>query len=143
MGGTLSRGPDLGLEATGMPLRVLVIEANDRAARMLRETDAVSGLVVESVRDPRQAPQRLRNEFYDVIVIDLPPPQVSPQDLFREIVAAGREQAGRVIFLARDLGEPAIRRFLTRAGRPFLTEPVDPAELRDLVRRVGIGRAEA
>ncbi len=138
----LPTGPDLGLEAYGIPLRVLVIEASAYTAGLLQDVGSPTGLSVEVARDPRGAVRRLRQEFFDAVVIDLPTPHITAQDLFREIVAINLEQAARTVFLASDLGDTATRKFLTGVGRPFLTQPADPIELFDLVMRVGLGDQE-
>jgi DNA-binding response OmpR family regulator len=138
----LPTGPDLGLEAYGIPLRVLVIEASAYTAGLLQDVGSLTGLSVEVARDPRGAVRRLRQEFFDAVVIDLPTPHISAQDLFREIVAINLEQAARTVFLASDLGDTPTRKFLTDVGRPFLTQPADPIELFDLVMRVGLGDQE-
>ncbi|UCC48980.1 MAG: hypothetical protein JSV41_02050 [Gemmatimonadota bacterium] len=138
----LPTGPDLGLEAYGIPLRVLVIEASAYTAGLLQDVGSPTGLSVEVARDPRGAVRRLRQEFFDAVVIDLPTPHITAQDLFSEIVAINLEQAARTVFLASDLGDTATRKFLTGVGRPFLTQPADPIELFDLVMRVGLGDQE-
>jgi DNA-binding response OmpR family regulator len=134
----LPAGPDFGPEAQGVPLRVLVVEASGYSAGLLEEVSHLTGLVVELSRNPRAAVDRLQSEFYDAVVIDLPPPLMPPEELFRRIVAIDLEQAVRVVFLVNDLGDPETRKFLTDAGRPWLTQPVDPAELHELVLRVGL-----
>lgn len=138
----LPTGPELGLEAYGIPLRVLVIEPSTYTAGLLQDVGSVTGLSVEAARDPRGAVRLLRQEFFDAVVIDLPTPHISARDLFREIAGINLEQAARTIFLASDLGDTATRKFLTEVGRPFLTQPADPLELFDLVLRVGLGDQE-
>ena len=135
----LPTGPELGLEACGVPLRVLVIESSAYTAGLLQDVGALAGVSVEVARDPRGAVRLLRQEFFDAVVIELPTPHISAHALFREIVAASFEQACRTVFLANDLGDTATRKFLTDVGRPFLTQPADPLELFDLVLRVGLG----
>ena len=131
-------GLDFGLDAAGIPLRVLVVEPLGHNAAILQEIGTLTGLSVELVRAPHEAIRRLQDTAFDVIVIELPPPHVTAEELFRGIVALDLEQACKVVFLVNDLGDPATRKFLTDAGRPFLTQPVDPAELYDLVLRVGL-----
>ena len=132
-----------GLEAYGVELRVLFVEATAYSAGVYREYARESGVNIELARNPRQALRQMRRGFYDIVVIELPTPQIPPDEMFRDIVAIDLEQAVRTIFLVNDLGETAIRKFLTEVGRPFLTQPVDPAELHDLVLRVGLqDRAE-
>lgn len=136
-------GPDSGIEARRTTVRALVIENAAQTAPLLAKLGASSGLLVDALRDPRAALERLRDQFYDVIVADLPLTQMEPEDFFRDIVAISLEQAGRIVFLASDLGDPLIRKFLTGAGRPFLTQPVQGGQLHDLVLRVGRGRPKA
>ncbi|MGD8699470.1 MAG: response regulator [Gemmatimonadales bacterium] len=138
----LPTGAELGLEAVGAPFRVLVIEASAYSAGLLRETAAPAGLSVDVARDPWEALDRLGEDVYAVVVIDLPNPQVSGEELYEGIAQLNEDQTRRVIFLVNDLTDPATRRLLTAAGRPFLTQPVDPLQLYDLVVRVGLGEKE-
>ncbi|UCC71952.1 MAG: hypothetical protein JSV86_16525 [Gemmatimonadota bacterium] len=134
----LPAGLEFGLEGFGVELRVLVIEATGYSTGQFREYVGHSGMEIDLARNPLQALRRMKRQFYDVVVIELPTPQIPPDDLFRDILAIDLEQAVRIIFLVNDLGETSTRKFLTEVGRPFLTQPVDPVELHDLVLRVGL-----
>jgi DNA-binding response OmpR family regulator len=134
----LPTGMGFELETAGIPLRVLVVESLNHTSATLEEIGTVTGMTVESERDARVAVERLRDEQFDVIVVHLPPPQMSPAELFRDIVAIDIEKASRIIFLVNDLGDSETRKLLTGAGRPFLTRPVAATALYDLVVRVGM-----
>ena len=136
---SLPPGPDLWMEAHGAPFRVLLIGTSAYNADLLREVGELGGLGVEVVRDPQESVQRLRDDTFDVVVVDLPHPQMRAEEIYRGICHAKAELADRVVFLADDLNEPTIRRFLAEVGRPFLTQPFDTAQLYDLVVRVGLG----
>lgn len=131
--------PEIGLRTSGMPIRILIVEGSDYAGGLLRETGSPSLFHIECTRDARQAIHRLRNEFYEAVVVELPHPGVSAEQIFRSVIAFDLEQALRMVFIANDLSDPDTRHFLTQAGRPFLTRPVDPTELHDLVMRVAVG----
>ncbi len=135
-------GPEFDLETGASAIRTLVIEGTDFTATILKELRGATEVAVDSIHDPRSALHRIRSDFYDVVVADLPLAHMSAEDFFRGLVAVSLEQAARVVFLASDLGDPEVRRFLTGAGRPFLTQPVDPAELQALIVRVGLGPLE-
>ena len=128
--------PQFGLHTSGTPARVLVIEGSDYAGELLRAREEESGIEVVSARDPRHALKQLQNEFYDAVVVELPHPAMSAGELFRSVISFDLEQALRIVFIASDLSDPETRRFLTQAGRPFLTRPVDLEELHELVLRV-------
>ncbi len=132
-------GSEVGLKTPGLPLRVLVVEGADYAGDLLSESGSPSLFHIESTRDPRQAVRQMRNEFFDAVVVELPHPTMPAEELFRSVIAFDIEQALRMVFIAADLSDPGTRRFLTQAGRPFLTRPVDPIELHNLVLRVALG----
>lgn len=138
----LPTGPELGLETVGAPFRVLVIESGAYSAGLLRETAVPAGLTVDVARDAWEAVERMGEDVYNVIVIDLPNLHVTGAELYERIAGLNEEQVSRVVFLVNDLSDPATRRLLTAAGRPFLTQPVDPLQLYDLVVRVGLGEVE-
>jgi DNA-binding NtrC family response regulator len=117
---------------------VLVVEPAPYAARLLREMNSGGNLGVEGAREPADALRRLRGEPFDVVVIDLSGQWEAAESFFDDVAELDPRLAGRVVFLAGDLSEPEARRFLTRAGRPFLTHPVDPGQLHELVVRVGL-----
>jgi CheY-like chemotaxis protein len=127
------------MEEHGVPLRVLVIASSAYSSEMLREVGALGGFSVEMMRDPREALQQLKGELFDVVVIDLPNPEMTAADLYLGVLEANSEQAGRVVFLADDLSDPVTRKFLAQAERPFLTQPFDAGQLYDLVMRAGFG----
>lgn len=135
-------GPDLAFRGGAAAIRALVIEASDYTASLLREAGATGTLVVESIRDPREALRRLREQFYDVVIANLPVVQMSADDFFRSVASLDLEQASRLVFVTSDLADPEVRRFLSAAGRPFLTHPVDPGSLTELVARVGLGPSQ-
>jgi DNA-binding response OmpR family regulator len=137
--GPPATGLDLAGNGNGTALRVLVLESNGRTGGLVRQAAAQTGIAVDLAREPRMALRRLREAFYDVILIDLPAPGIQERELFTEISAIDGAHARRVVFLVNDLGDARTRRFLIDVGRPFLTQPADPAELSELVVRVGYG----
>lgn len=130
-------GLDFGLDRQELPLRVLVLESRPNQAAPVREMGVQAGIQVEFSRYPNEALEKLDRETYDVLLIDLPLLDMSPEELYRQLVAGHPEQLAHTVFLTSDLRDPATRKFLTEAGRPFLTQPVEPHELFDLVMRVG------
>lgn len=137
--GPPATGFDLAGNGNSTALRVLVLESNGHTGGLVRQAAAHTGIAVDLAREPRMALRRLREAFYDVILIDLPTPGIRDHELFSEISAIDGAHAHRVVFLVNDLGDARTRRFLTDAGRPFLTQHADPAQLSELVARVGYG----
>ncbi len=131
-----------GHAGNGHSARVLVLEGTDYASCLLREAGADRGLVVISPRDPRGALDRLPDDGWDAAVLHLPLPRTPGDDLLSRLETLGPDRKRRVVFLAGEITRPETRRLLTRVGRPYLTPPVEPAELLDLVLRVANGSGE-
>jgi len=130
-------GQDWGPEARTSPLRVLLVAGNGLSAQLLEEVGRYTPLQIQRARGARDAWMELRERIFDVVVIELAPGPLGPAELYHGMVQLFPELKDRVIFLAHDLGHPEARRFLREAGCPFLTPPLDPGALRDLVFRVG------
>ncbi len=131
---------DLGPHTKSPALRVLVLEAGLFGSGSLQRACVSAGLSVDWARDAQGLIRRLRSAYYHAILVGLPLPGVDLADLQGAIGALDPELADRLVYIAHDLGDPAARRFLTDAGRPFLTRPVTAEAIHDLVLRVGVNR---
>lgn len=117
-------------------LRVLVVEAGVAVSRLLGRAQGRRRVALRGVRDGREALKALSADAYDAVVVDLPMMRRNAEDFYDRLLRANSGLAERVVFLAADLTDPETRRFLSQAGRPFLTKPVDGSELLDLLIRV-------
>ncbi|HEX6600112.1 MAG TPA: PAS domain S-box protein [Gemmatimonadaceae bacterium] len=90
-------------------------------------TVAASGLEARALLD--------RNE-YDVVLLDLRMPDLSGDDLYRELVQRDPRHARRVVFVTGDTHNTQARRFLAEAGRPSVSKPFQLDDLATVVAGV-------
>lgn len=116
-------------------MRVLVVEDEgalaDRIAVSLRGSD----MIVEVVRDGREAVRRLGSTGYDVIVLDGDPPAACEQEIFGWL--AREPVRSRLLMLTRPGDVMARVEALTQGADDCIAKPFAVAELVARVRALG------
>jgi PAS domain S-box-containing protein len=124
-------------EATaGRTGKVMVVEDEPDIRDMIAEVLTRDGHRVIAAASGREALEQLENDEVDLVVSDLRMPDLGGPDLYRLLAERRPHLARRILFitgdtLAHDLGD-----FFARTGLPNLEKPLEPAELRDRVRRL-------
>lgn len=117
-------------------MRVMIVDDDEIALLVLKDTLEGAGHVVDTARNGRQALERLRSGECRLVISDWEMPEMSGIELCRAIRAD--DLPGYVYFVlltGRDAPHERVEGL--RAGADdFVTKPFDPAEL---VARVGVG----
>lgn len=112
--------------------RVLIIDDEPLVARsiqrMLREHELVA------VHSAREALETLERFEPDLVLCDLMMPEMSGMDFHGELRKQHPELLPRLVFLTGGAFTESAARFLEEHRPRFMTKPVDPEELRALVR---------
>jgi PAS domain S-box-containing protein len=119
------------------PLQVLVLDDEPEVARMLAEIAVSEGHRPHVAHSAAAAFELLARRPVDVILSDMRMPDRDGQAFFEELGRRHPRLCARVVFVTGDTLTPRVRRFLERSRRPQLEKPVRPAELREVLRRVG------
>jgi DNA-binding response OmpR family regulator len=117
--------------AIGQPPRVLVIDDDEPLLRMLWLSLSSYGLRVVTAADGIAGLERLADNEFDVIVLDLQMPKMDGRAFYREMAARGHDTP--VIILSAYGAEEAKRELNAAAAIP---KPFDPDFLADTVQRL-------
>jgi CheY-like chemotaxis protein len=136
-------GPDFGMaqlhqgvaEGGLRGARVLVVDDNEINLQIAREMLAGAGLAVELAADGEQAVQRVREQAFDLVLMDMQMPVMDGLEAtrtIRRLPGLGRLPIAAMTANAMDTD----RRQCTEAGmNDFLTKPIEPERLFELLRR--------
>jgi signal transduction histidine kinase/ActR/RegA family two-component response regulator len=113
--------------------RILVVEDDAPLRSVLVEIFAGLNHAVEEAGTGRAAQDRLEQNSYDLVTIDLKLPDIDGKVVWRWICERKPELASRVIFMTGDTMTPETQDFLRQAGRPVLSKPL---VIRDIARAV-------
>lgn len=116
--------------------RLLVVDDEEPIALMVKEYLELQGWTVSTVQEGSQALERLEQEEYDVLLVDLRMPGMDGQSFFERLKQKRPELAGRVIFTTGDSGNGASARFLEQAKAPVLRKPYRLPELAKAVSQL-------
>jgi DNA-binding response OmpR family regulator len=121
--------------------RILVVEDEPAITEVCRRILVSEGFEVDVAGNGSIAQTMLEKQDYDLLLIDIRTPVMNGRELYSSIVKRQPELANHVIFTTGDLLTGGTRAFLDESGRPFLSKPFTPDELKAVVTQVlrGIG----
>jgi len=109
----------------GDRLQILVVDDEASVRVSLQRYLAGRGHEVETTSSGREALGRLREGRFDAVIVDMRMPDVSGEELYRELQTTDPEHADRIIFTTGQLVDEQVRTFLASTGRPCVPKPFE------------------
>jgi len=122
------------LSSPGLPGRLLIVDDDAGDAEALRALLAEDGHVVDMVSSAEQALARFRDSTYTAVLADLQLPGESGLDLVRALRSDAPATA--VVVLTGHASVSTAVAALKHGAVDYLKKPVNPAQLRRLVRQI-------
>jgi DNA-binding NtrC family response regulator len=119
---------------TASKLSVLVIDDDQDIREYLQDFLGAEGFDVSTLADPSEALERIRDEVFHLVVLDLMMPKVSGIDLLAQIRAVDDDIA--VIILT---GYPSLETAsasIQHEVSAYIHKPFTPAEFREVIARI-------
>lgn len=113
---------------------ILVVEDEPTICDICMRVLADEGYDVDVAADGLVAKGMMEKKDYDLYLVDIRTPVMNGKELYQHIINNNPKMADRVIFTTGDLVNGYTQRFLEMAGRPYLTKPFTPDELRAIVK---------
>jgi len=119
-----------------MPHKILVVDDDILVLDALRELLVVDGYEVKTATRGQEALEIMDREHFDLVVLDVVMPKMTGFDVCRQIRAWDDERSRvKIIMLSAkadpknlEIGEQAVYDL-------YLTKPIDPRKLTELIRR--------
>jgi DNA-binding response OmpR family regulator len=118
-----------------MAHRILVVDDDILVLDALRELLVADGYEVLTATRGHEALEILEHEHIDLVVLDVIMPKMTGFDVCRQIRARQDEKRGTKIIMLTAKTDPRDQEIGKEAGSDlYLTKPIDPGELKELVR---------
>jgi DNA-binding response OmpR family regulator len=114
--------------------RILVVEDDRPTSVAMQEALAAWGFHVDTAHDGSVALEKIRENHYDVAILDLMLPDSDGVLLRQKIQASDPSLSTRVIFTTGFTDQPTVVEYLRRSGSAFVAKPFRPGDLLDAVR---------
>ncbi len=113
---------------------ILIIDDDIPLTKVLREELSLVGYDVEVINNSNEVLNRLSNEFYDLILLDLKMPEVDGFEILKELKA--KNYPGKIIVMTAyaDVENAVLSRKL--GADDFLPKPYDLDELLITIQKV-------
>jgi signal transduction histidine kinase/ActR/RegA family two-component response regulator len=116
--------------------RVLVVDDEPSIRDLLRAILEPLGHEVDGVADGRAAIERVRENRYGVILLDVRMPVMSGLEVFQRMKEIAGSIASRVVFMTGDMMAEETRAVLEQTGAPALAKPFESPELLEVFEKV-------
>ena len=124
---TMSQISPHSIDSTAKAERILVIEDEESLAVGIRDALEHAGYQVEMAHDGPSGLARVRQDGFDLLVLDLMLPGLSGLDLLKTLRKERRDV--RVLILTARAEEPDVVKGLEGGADDYMTKPFSPAEL--------------
>ena len=114
---------------------VLVVEDEPVINQVCFRVITGEGFEVDIAGNGDIAQDMLGKRDYALCLIDIRTPVMNGKQLYQHMIEEHLDIAERVIFTTGDMISDDIQSFLELSGRPFLTKPFTPNELKAIVRK--------
>ena len=119
---------------TSSKLSVLVVDDDPDILEYLQDFLGAEGFEVTTLSDPTLAVERIRDEVFHLVVLDLMMPKISGMDLLAHIRAVDDDIA--VIILTGHPSLDTATASIQHDVSAYIHKPFTPAEFRDVIARI-------
>jgi len=119
---------------TASKLSVLVVDDDQDICEYLHDFLTGEGFEVTTLADPTQAIDRIREECFHLVVLDLMMPKLDGMELLRQIRCVDDDIAV-IIFTGHPTLETASRS-ISQEVSAYIQKPFEPAEFRQVIARI-------
>ncbi|MEO8702401.1 MAG: response regulator [Kofleriaceae bacterium] len=119
---------------TAAKLSVLVVDDDPDICEYLQDFLQAEGFDVTSINDPTLAVERIRDEVFHLVVLDLMMPKISGLDLLAQIRGVDDDIA--VIILTGHGSLESATASITHEVSAYMEKPVTPEVFRDAIARI-------
>jgi PAS domain S-box-containing protein len=123
-------------EASRATFSILVVDDEADVLDVLADILRGDGHDVDTADSGDAALERLRDRDFAVVVSDLRMPGLDGPGLYEKLRQELPAVIPKLMFLTGDTMSAGAKNFLDESGRPYLEKPINPRELRSLVRQV-------
>jgi CheY-like chemotaxis protein/anti-sigma regulatory factor (Ser/Thr protein kinase) len=122
--------------------RILVVEDDPHNRAVIRELLEGSGFAITTASDGMEALERLRQEQFDLILVDVWMPRLSGIELLRSLRVEAKTPP-RVVVMTADDTTKTVLDALREQAYQYIAKPFNPGVLLDLVKNALAAPAEA
>jgi DNA-binding response OmpR family regulator len=127
--------------SAGGAKRILVVEDEPAISQVCRRILTRDGFEVDTAINGEVAQEMLGERDYTLVILDIRMPVMNGKEFYQLLKSQYPQLVDRVIFATGDLISVATKNFLEKSGRPVLTKPFTPDELKAIVGET-LGQAE-
>ena len=119
-------------------MKVLIIDDDVELTKAVVASVSSFGHDVKFTNDPKDGLKLIREQNYDIVLLDLSMPEFSGIDIIKELAKDGKIKEKKIVVLtASAVNEEELKNLLYRGIHSYLRKPVEIDVLLDKIEEVG------
>lgn len=118
------------------PGNVLIVDDNELNRKLIHTLLAKMGLASVTVEDGKSAIDKIKNERYSLIIMDIYMPDMNGFDTLKKIREMRNGKETTTIALTADTGKAVVEKALSAGFNDFLSKPIDRVLFEKKIRRI-------
>jgi PAS domain S-box-containing protein len=114
----------------------LVIDDEPAVRSLLKIILRQDGHKVDECENPEKALEKLKENTYDIIFLDIRMPGMSGTELYKNIISNWPKLTGHIIFITGDTSDAKVRDYLDNHDIPYVTKPFDMSLLKIAINKI-------
>ncbi len=119
--------------------RILAVDDEPVILRFLSRVLAEEGYNIETTDSAEDALERMKNNRYRLIIMDMKMPGMSGIELYRYAQEIAPSLARRIVFITGDVMGEDTKQFLSDMNAHYLAKPIDIDQLKKLLHQILAG----
>jgi len=119
-----------------LPARILVVDDEPSILTYLDKLLTAQGHQVETADNPVYGLNKIKENRYRLILLDIKMPGMSGIELYHSIGEISPSLTRRVVFITGDMMSADTKRFITESKVPYITKPFDTRKLKKELNRI-------
>jgi PAS domain S-box-containing protein len=115
--------------------RILVMDDEPVVRQFLDRILTTAGHEVEVVDNAHDFMESVKNNRYNLILLDMKMPEISGIELYGQLEKIAKSLAHRVVFITGDVMGADTQKFLSKTKAPYILKPFDSAKLNREINR--------
>lgn len=122
-------------EKSRLKAKILVVDDEKMVLRYISRLLTSEGYVVSTASNADSAKKKIKENRYNLILLDIKMPDIDGIELYRYISSIADSLARRVIFITGDVMNDEAQKFFRENDVPYITKPFDASYFREFVRK--------
>ena len=114
-------------------IKIIVVDDDETVRTYISRALTNEGYLIDSASTAREALDKIRNNRYSLILLDIKMPDMDGKELYNKITEIATSIARRIVFITGDIMGSDTQKFFEDTQASYITKPFDSGQLKEII----------